>query len=290
MTKSFRSFLLAGLALFVSSAFAATSCPAHYAAGVAPAITNPRVSEATKELCYAQFAVMHSGLTRTPLWSAEHLTAERIGSARGQVRVNDFHPDRRLSPRERAELSDYARSGYDRGHMAPSGDMPDPASQDESFSLANMVPQDAQLNRHLWEGIESAVRNLAQRRGELYVITGPLFEGDKIELLKHRVMVPTSVYKIVYDPRAGQASAYVAPNTGVQQYEVVSVAALSARAGIDFLPSLSAAAKQRAMALPAPQEHGKGGADGSHHHRRPTLPVVDTSLTHALMRQMFYRH
>ena len=75
----------------------------------------------------------------------------------------------------------YRRSGYDRGHMTPSGDMPDEHAQQQTFSLANMVPQTAALNRGVWEGIESAVRDLAVRQGELYVVTGPVFAGQELK-------------------------------------------------------------------------------------------------------------
>ena len=63
------------------------------------------------------------------------------------ARANTFHPDPSLPPGERAELSGYARSGFDRGHMSPSGDIPDEWSQDESFSLANMIPRTRTGNR-----------------------------------------------------------------------------------------------------------------------------------------------
>ena len=67
------------------------------------------------------------------------------------------------------------------GTCRPSGDMPDEDSQQESFSLANMVPQAPKLNRGVWEGIERAVRRMAGRQGELYVVTGPIFQGSELQ-------------------------------------------------------------------------------------------------------------
>ena len=86
MPHKFRRFLVVGL-LLTSSAFA-TDCPSHYAAGQAPRILNDKLARQTQELCFQAFAVMHSGVTRTPLWSAEHLTRDNIDAARTLSREN----------------------------------------------------------------------------------------------------------------------------------------------------------------------------------------------------------
>ena len=136
--------------------------------------------------------------------------------------------------------------------MAPSEDMPDPQAQYESFSLANVVPQDPHLNRHLWAGIERLVRGLARERGGLYVVTGPVFRGETLEALNGRVLVPTGVFKAVYDPGCGQAAAYLAPTAAGGEWRLVSLSELQGTTGIDLFPGLPAAVKDRPMDLPSP--------------------------------------
>ena len=129
--------------LFALSLLAAqTACPPNYYEGIAPDIVNPKLTPKSKELCFDGFGVMHSGITKTALWSAEYLDRNRLSAK--LPRKDSFHAEERLRSGERAELSDYARSGYDRGHMSPNADMPTLSSQHDSFSLANMVPQDMQ--------------------------------------------------------------------------------------------------------------------------------------------------
>jgi endonuclease G len=239
--------LLCGL--LSSSLALAGNCPAFYVDGRLPEIRNARMSASTTELCYGVFGVMHSGITRTPLWSAEHLTAENIEAAKNLSRENSFHTESRLPPFARAELSDYARSGYDRGHMAPNGDMPDRRSQHESFTLANMVPQDADNNRHVWAGIEGAVRKLAQKEGNLYVITGPAFIGGNLQKVGN-VLVPTHLYKLVYSPRQRAGAAFFIENRADAGYAMLSIAQLESKVGIDLLPTLSADEKNAMLRLP----------------------------------------
>ena len=122
-------------------AWGATQCREQFAAGVAPAITNIKLQSRTQEVYFESYAVLNSGISRTPLYSAEHLTRANVEAAKTLSRRDSFHPESSLPAQDRAELSDYSRSGYDRGHMSPNGDMSNRSAQAESFSLANMVPQ-----------------------------------------------------------------------------------------------------------------------------------------------------
>jgi endonuclease G len=227
-----------------SAAHADTSlCPLSYVNGAPPKILNEKMSAKTQEICYEGYATRFSGITRTPLWSAEHLTKDRIGQACAMHRKEAFHPDPNLPVDMRSELSDYAHSGYDRGHMAPSGDMPTSRAQSESFSLANMAPQDHANNAGIWAELENGARNLAYGGHDVYIVSGPMFEGAEIRQLKDRVMVPTAFYKAVYDASAKQAGVFVTPNTAESRFALISVDDLAKRMDIDVFPSLSAELK-----------------------------------------------
>jgi endonuclease G len=256
------AILLALLLVPVGACAAPTACPEPYWPGEAPNLTNPKLAKDTRELCFTAFAVLHSGVTRTPLWSAEHLTRGQVQAAEQLERKNAFHAEPKLPKEERTELADDERTGFDRGHTAPAGDMPTPKAQHESFSLANIAPQTPALNRGMWEGVEAAVRELAREDGEVYVVTGPLFAGERLPALHGRVLVPSETYKAVYAPRRGQATAYVAENTADPDWRVVSVGELARLSDIDPFPGLPETVKATSLALPAPEpyRHRAGGA------------------------------
>ncbi len=248
---------ISAITLSAISFSAPTQCNNIYYGNEAPDIINAKLTPKTKELCYSVFAVMHSGISRTPLWSAEHLTREGLSSK--SERSNDFHTEDRLLPDERAELNDYARSGYDRGHMAPSADMPNAQAQHESFTLANMIPQVPANNRGIWARIEGTTRTLAKDRGEIYVVTGVVFIGSNIQRIGGRVLIPTKIYKAIYDPSSGFAGVYIVDNAEGNNYKVISISELEQLAGITLFPKLSKSSKDNAMKLPDPS--------GSHSNR-----------------------
>lgn len=235
-----------------------SSCPGTYFEGAAPAIDNPRLAVGTHEICYQTFAVLASGRSRTGLWSAEHLTKANIDAARALGgRFGKWHADTHLSADEQASPKDYTNSGYDRGHLSPSGDMPTPETDAETFTMANVAPQVPKLNRGSWEQAESLTRDIAVFVGETWVVTGVLFEGSDVQQINGRVLVPTSFYKALYMPGRG-AAAYVATNELSPQWKIVSIAELRRRSGVDPYPALAESAKAVAAELPLPSRHKRG--------------------------------
>lgn len=98
-------------------------------------------------------------------------------------RLDNFRSDFRVPERFRADLSDYSKSGYDRGHLVSSANFNDEQIQNsETFLLSNMSPQTPNFNRLKWRQLESAVRKLDEKDDvlETYVMTGPIFDFDRI--------------------------------------------------------------------------------------------------------------
>ncbi len=267
-----RPLLPLALVVLLTPAAAAAQdagCRQFFPGGQPPVLINPKLGQHTTLLCNDAYAALASGVTHGAIWSAEHPTAASLEQARHVRREGQFHAEDRLPPADQAQLADYRRSGYDRGHMTPSGDMPDEQAQGQTFSLANMVPQTAQLNRGIWEGVESAVRRLAEREGALYVVTGPAFHGRQLSSIgPDGVLVPTSTWKAVYDPQADGTGVYVCRNSQQPTCETVPVATLILVVGIDPFPALPDRLKRQAMALPPPETspYARGG-HGRHHHK-----------------------
>lgn len=232
---------------------APTACPEQFLGGEAPDAP-PTASDNAQELCFLQFAVLHSSTTKTPLWSAEHLTRQRVETASGLKRRNAFHAEHRLQPEDRAELSDYFQSGLDRGHMAPSADMPDSESQKESFTLANIIPQNSNSNRGIWAQLEDAVRELARSDGDIFVVTGPIFGDQYPQRIHERVAVPTAIYKAVYDPARSGAGVYIVNNAPGRDWQIISIVELQNLTGLDIFPKLERQIKEHALPLPSPRK------------------------------------
>ncbi|WP_227523200.1 MULTISPECIES: DNA/RNA non-specific endonuclease [Psychrobacter] len=227
-----------------------TQCSQSFYGGIYPEFTNTKLSNNTQALCMDGFATMYSGVSRTPLWSAEHLTRKRLNQAKEIDREDSFHEESRLPKSARASLSDYSGSGYDRGHIAPNANMATRSQQYDSFSLANIAPQSPRNNRYIWRNIESATRYLTQQYGEVYTVTGVAFTNKKTKQLADRVLVPSHFFKAVYIPATNQAGVYYAPNDESERIEIISIDQLTAKTGIDVLPVLDPQTKAEAFDLP----------------------------------------
>jgi endonuclease G len=213
-----------------------SGCRQFFAGGVAPSIPQAPMQ---RELCYEAFAILHSGTNKTPVFVAERLTRAGIENA-NEKRTNKFFADARLPRSERAELGDYKGSGYARGHMAPAGDMSNPTAMAQSFSLANMVPQNPTQNSGAWSKIEQDTRRYVLRaKGNVFVITGPVFGPDSQTIGANRVRVPAHLFKLVYDENTGKAWAHWQSNSeDARAGRPISYGELTQRVGMGLLPGV----------------------------------------------------
>lgn len=164
-------------------------------------------------LCSDTFAVVYSQRTKTPLVAIEKLNRAQLDQAKGVARTDVFFADPRLTLGS-ARSQDYSGSGFDRGHLAAAGGQPHKRAMVQSFALSNVVPQDPTNNQKIWRKVEQDVRKYARRaKGDVYIYSGPLFNGPVQTIGVSKVWVPSHLFKLVYDPEAGRAWAYIVANT-----------------------------------------------------------------------------
>lgn len=99
-----------------------------------------------------------------------------------------------------AKNSDYAKSGYDRGHLVSAEDFAfDYRKESLTFSYYNCFPQTRELNRGPWKSWENTIRN-ESKRWPLKIYTGGIYGNRRI---RGKVGVPDYCWKVVYNQKTG---------------------------------------------------------------------------------------
>jgi endonuclease G len=185
-------------------------------------------------------------------WVAWRLRADDLGTT---DRANDFRADDQVpSHFHRITPSDYARSGYDRGHLCPSADRTkDEATNSETFLMSNMLPQVHALNAGPWKGIETYERELVANEGKsVYVVAGGIFARAP-KTIGQGVAVPIATYRVTVVVQPGSGPNDVSDVTPILAVEMpndasakghkwgefrVSVDRVERDTGYDFLSAL----------------------------------------------------
>ena len=141
-----------------------------------------------------QYTLSYNRSKATPNWVAWRLDSSWLGST---PRQDDYRPDPALPAAwYHVQDNDYSGSGYDRGHMCPSGDRTNSvANNSATFLMTNFVPQLGANNQGPWNDFENYCRSLANQGNEIYIITGPL--GNIGTIAQGRIVVPQYTWKVV---------------------------------------------------------------------------------------------
>ena len=199
-----------------------------------------------------------------PAWVSYRLTKDEVLTRKAN-RESAFLEDPEV--RTGSAISfDYQGSGYDRGHLAPAGDMHWSAkTMLESFYMSNMSPQEPSFNRGIWSKLEKAVRRFAYSEGSVVVVTGPIVTADDTKTIGHnKVRVPGFYYKVVYDETPPEKMiAFILPNKGsnkpVESF-VVTVDDVEEATGLDFFSALPKETQDRLESKSNPKDWTWGDA------------------------------
>ena len=190
-------------------------------------------------ICREAYLVAYDAPVRIPAYVAYTLLPQ---NALGCFpRTNAFVADQSVP--NGATPSDYAGTGYDKGHAAPDGDLSwSQIVEYESFLMTNMYPQHGSLNRGIWKLLETSVRGWAVQLNQPFTIyVGALYGAGDEYIANGKIIVPHGYYKIVVNQSTGQVAGWVFPH--VKPYQNlgndltkfrVPVAQIQQQAGVQY--------------------------------------------------------
>lgn len=198
----------------------------------------PGSSTADTIRSYKGFDLAYNEASEQAAWVVYVLTREEV--EKGSVaRTDNFRSDKSILTGS-ASLADYRKSGFDRGHLAPAGDMKwDKEAMSQSFLMSNMSPQNPSFNRGIWRELEEQVRRWALERDSLYIVCGPVLSSIEGTIGENQVGVPGYYFKIIVDlsPPGHGMIAFLMPNEGsdldLDRY-AISVDSLESFTGYNF--------------------------------------------------------
>jgi endonuclease G len=199
--------------------------------------------------------IQHSAITigynedhEVPQWVAYVLRKEHLRDCFD--RSENFRED--VTVRTGSALpTDYRSSGYDRGHIAPAGDMKwSKQAMEESFYMSNITPQSPGMNRGRWASLELLVRAWAKEGDETIIVSGPVLQANLPQIGSTGVSIPAEHFKVLLRSRGGHlaAIAFVMSQnptaTGLQAY-ALPVRTVEELTGLNFFPHLSVTEQDR---------------------------------------------
>lgn len=207
--------------------------------GGQPLLARAGATHGVRVLSNRGFVTGYSDTLGNPVWTAYRVRDGKFGET--PPRPDEFKVDTRTVAR--VEPSDYSRSGFDRGHMAPNHAIAlhhGREAQEETFLMSNVSPQKHALNAGPWKQLEQRIAaNFPARFGEVWVLAGPVF-GENPPRLKRRVAVPEAFYMIVLDEHEGRvrALAFLFPQDAAAEAEparyLTTIDEIERRTGLDF--------------------------------------------------------
>ena len=148
-----------------------------------------------------QYALSYNRERNIPNWASWQLNQSWLGDAKRQ---DNFRSDSTLPTSwYRVRPLDYAKSGFDKGHVVSSEDRGESdADNSATFLMTNMIPQAPDNNRVVWSQFEAACRALAKQGKDLYIVAGSSGFGGNgsngdMTLLNNKVIVPAQIWKVV---------------------------------------------------------------------------------------------
>ena len=143
-----------------------------------------------------------------------------------------------------ADWRNYKKSGYDKGHLCPAGDMEfNESAYNDTFYTSNISPQNHDFNSGIWNRVEQKTRYWASKYDDIYVVTGGVLKDSDKKIGTEKVSVPKYFYKIVLAKSGNEhkAIAFLVPNEDSNKsiYDfVVPIETVEKMTGIDFFPNL----------------------------------------------------
>ena len=201
----------------------------------------PKLKQSESPIIHKGFTFLYNEPFELSSWVAYVLSSNE--TQRIVERSNIFRVDSRVKTGT-ANDKDYSKSGYDRGHLAPAGDMGwSLDAMNESFYYSNISPQVPGFNRGVWKRCEEVVRRWAVTYDSIYIVTGPVLREGLPTIGKNKVAIPMFYYKVIirYDKEKlrGSGIAFVLPNISSKnplKSFVTSIDKVEQMTGIDFFP------------------------------------------------------
>ena len=161
-------------------------------------IETPRIMDDRKSqiIVHMGYSVSFNEDTRLPNWVAYELTQKEADGT--FKRSGRFLPDPEVKGRQ-ADNDDYRNTGWDKGHIAPAGDMKwAEQAMYESCYFTNICPQNHNLNGGDWRSLEEKCRDYARRFGNIYIVAGPIIGENKNGVIgNNQVKIPDAFYKVL---------------------------------------------------------------------------------------------